>query len=63
MKSSKPTSEAAIPLEAKEPKCGVRPRKDQKKAGRSHEVKDVPKRRRDDSDSDREDNGKPDEGS
>ena len=57
--SIKQPSEVAIPLEAKEQKKRRRPRKEQKKSGRSHEEKDLPTRRRDESDSDGEGNGKP----
>ena len=61
--SGKLTSEAAIPLEVKEPKRPGRPRQEQKKSRRSQEEKDLPTRRRDNNDSDGEGNMHTDKGS
>ena len=54
MVSSKETNEASIPLEAKESKRRGGPMKEQKKSGRVHQEKELPTRRRHESDSDRE---------
>ena len=56
------TSEATIPLKAKESKRRGRPRKEQQKSGRSHPEKDLPTRRRDESHSDGAGNWKANDG-
>ena len=47
---SKQTSEATIPLEAKEPKRRGRPRKEHNKSGRSHREEHLTRQSRDESD-------------
>ena len=54
--------EATTPLETKEHKRRGRPRKQPKQSGRRHQEEDVPTRRRDESDSDGEGNGKAEKG-